>query len=98
MSVMGQSSYADSVAYSGSGTSSARGRRGLWIGRGQLRRRRLHDQHGARALPHDLLGLAAPEEPADATTAVAAHHEENALAEFTNLFFQQVICFRLSHA
>ena len=27
--------------------------------------------------------------------AVATHHEENALAEFTNLLFEQVLCFRL---
>ena len=27
--------------------------------------------------------------------AVAAHHDENALAEFTNLLFEQVLCFRL---
>ena len=26
---------------------------------------------------------------------MAAHHEENALAEFTNLLFEQVLCFRL---
>ena len=26
---------------------------------------------------------------------MAAHHEENALAEFTNLLIEQVLCFRL---
>ena len=46
-------------------------------------------------MPNNLLGLASPEKPADAATAVAAHHEENALAEFTNLLFEQVLCLHL---
>src|SRR4051812_44836262 len=50
------------------GRSITRGRWGDRIGRGRLRRRRLHDQHGAGAIAHDLFGLAPPEEPADAAT------------------------------
>jgi hypothetical protein len=41
-------------------------------------------------MPHSLLGLAPPNEPAEAAATVAAHHDEHPFAQLADLLVEQV--------